>query len=397
MKILITEKQINKVLKSLIYEDDYSIHKGDLTKANKPYGGGTDKLYRMQGRGTGHFGSGTYISTYKNEDKELYNQVIKDKIYRTHFNKIQDGIYVIDLDWYNLFKPRNDKEANYLFKTLKLINDFFYSVCQLGYSKSIYHGLDEDSKITLKKIINNLDKLNLKLPPLKNFIDIVKNLCNSDNESNLPSLSTILIEYNGYNGVNVNNIEGWDNTTHGSVIYDISKIIKPDYNNTTPKYNEKLYNTKLKNGKIVSQYDSEEKFYKKINRYTTIKQINYYINELEEPLEYINWLMLDELWKDEKITREVYEHIPKIYSFKIKKFVDNGLRIDELNEYDVKSLLRIVDFNYINEKTNIESFLYLIYKKQIFYSPIVQKFLKTIDKEKLEEDSWYDDIMSYIT
>ena len=396
MIIILTEKQINKVLRGLINEDDYSIHKGDLSKANKPYGGGTDKLYRMQGRGTGHFGSGTYISTYKNEDKELYDQVIKDKIYRTHFNKIKDGIYVIDLDWYNLYKPRNENEANYLFQTLKLINQFFYSVCQLGYSKSTYHGLDDDSKLTLKKIINNLDKLNLKLPPLKNFIDIVKNLCNSDKDNNLPSLSTILIEYNGFNGVNVNNIQGWDNTTHGSVIYDISKIIKPDYNYTKPRFNEKLYNTKLKNGKIVSQYETEDKFYKKITPKTTIKEINYYINELTEPLEKINWLMLDELWREEKLTREVYEHIPKVYSFKIKKFVDNGLRIDELNEYDIKSLLRIVDFNYINEKTNIDDFLYLIYKKQLYYSPIIQKFLKTIDKTKLEDEYWYNEIMDRI-
>ena len=395
MKILITEKQINKVLKSLINEDDYSIHKGDLSKANKPYGGGTDKLYCMQGRGTGHFGSGTYLSTYKSEDKELYNKILVDKIYRSNLTKVDDGIYVIDLDWYNLYKPYNNTNANYLFQTLKLINQFFYSICQLGYNKSTYEGLDDYSKRTLKIIINNLEKLNLKLPPLKYFINIVKNLCNSDKKDYSPSLSTIIMEFNGYNGVNVNNIDGWDNTTHGSVIYDLSKTIKPNYE-TKPLYNEKLYNTKLqiKDKKIVSNYDTDNRFYKKLNLNTTIKQINYYINELDKPLENIDWIMIDELWKKDEITKEIYEHIPKVYSFKIKKLVDNGLLIDELNEYDIKSLLRIVDFNYINEKTNIDDFLYLIYKKQLYYSPIVQKFLKTIDKEKLEDEYWYNEIMN---
>jgi hypothetical protein len=202
------------------------------------------------------------------------------------------------------------------------------------------------------------------------------------------------MEYNGYNGVNVNNIEGWDNTTHGSVIYDISKTIKPNYDNK-PSYNEKLYNTKLRvnDKKIVSDYESENKFYKKITLKTTIKEINYYINELTEPLEEIDWIMLDELWKEGQISKEIYEHIPKVYSFKIKKLVDNGLNLNELNEYDVKSLLRIVDFNYINEKTNIDDLFYLIHKKQLYHSPNIQKFLKTVDEDKLEDNYWFNKLL----
>jgi hypothetical protein len=393
MKILITEKQINKVLRSLINEDDYSLHIGDLSKANKPYGGGTDSLYRMSGRGTGHFGSGTYLSTYKNENKELYNKYVEDKIYRNNFTKVDNGIYVVDLDYYNLYKPGNSKNANYLFQTLKLINQFFYSLCQIGYSNSTYDGLNENSKIRLKIIINNLEKLNLKLPPLKNFIGIVKNLCFTDGKDNAPSLSTIIMEYNGYNGVNVNNIEGWDNTTHGSVIYDISKTVKPNYDYNT-SYNQNLFNTKLRvnDKKIVSDYESENKFYKKITPKTTIKEINYYINELTEPLEKIDWIMLDDLWKEGQISKEIYEHIPKVYSLKIKKLVDNGLRIDELNDEDIRSLLRIVDFNYINEKTNIDDLFYLIHKKQLYYSPNIQKFLKTVDEDKLEDNYWFNEI-----
>ena len=231
----------------------------------------------------------------------------------------------------------------------------------------------------------------------EDFINIVKNLCTSNEKDYLPTLSTILMEYNGYNGVNVNNIEGWDNTLHGSVIYDLSKTITPNYDYTNKTYNNKLFNTKLKNNKIVSNYDTENKFYKKITPNTTLKQINYYINELDKPLEKFDWIMIDELWKEDKISKEVYEHIPKVYSFKIKKLVDNGLRVNELNGYDLKSLLRIVDYNYISQKIDIEDLLYTIYKTQIYYSPIIQKFIKSINKNDIQDDSWYYEIVRNIS
>ena len=52
-----------------IYEV-FNYHIGSTDEFIK-YGGGTDSLLRMDGRGTGHFGSGTYFSTYKDEKPEL--------------------------------------------------------------------------------------------------------------------------------------------------------------------------------------------------------------------------------------------------------------------------------------------------------------------------------------
>jgi hypothetical protein len=396
MKILITEKQINKVLKSLINEDDYSLHLGDLSNANKPYGGGTDNIYTMRGRSTGHFGSGTYLSTYKNEDNELYNKYIEgSKYYYRHITKVDNGIYVIDLDKYNLYKPGNSKNAKFLFQTLRLINSLFNVLWNENYLKN--GNIDNNSKILLRKIINNLNYLNLKLPPLKVFLNSIKTLiaiAENDDESRLPTLGTILMEYNGFNGVNVNNIEGWDNTKHGSVIYDLSKVIEKD--STKVQYNKNAdnenidvdYSDKIENKKF------KENFYKKIHRRTTIKGINYYINELTEPLEKIDWNMLDNFLEEGEITNEIFNHIKKVYPIKLKKLINNGFDIYELNKFDIISLLSLGDFDYINKNYNLDKLMRFIYENEIFYLDIVKKYLKTIDKEKLEDEHYYNQIMS---
>lgn len=44
------------------------------------------------------------------------------------------------------------------------------------------------------------------------------------NDDRIESFSTYFMEWNGYNGVNVSGIPFYDNTTHGSVIYDLSKV-----------------------------------------------------------------------------------------------------------------------------------------------------------------------------
>jgi hypothetical protein len=53
-------------------------------------------------------------------------------------------------------------------------------------------------------------------------------------EDNIRSLSTIFMELNGYNGVNVSGIEYYDNRKHGSVIYDLSKV-DSEFEEVSPK------------------------------------------------------------------------------------------------------------------------------------------------------------------
>jgi hypothetical protein len=46
----------------------------------------------------------------------------------------------------------------------------------------------------------------------------------AESHEGVQSFSTVFMEYNGYNGVNVSGIGYYDNTKHGSVIYDLSKV-----------------------------------------------------------------------------------------------------------------------------------------------------------------------------
>jgi hypothetical protein len=386
MKILITEKQIKKVLKSLINEADYSLHLGDLSNANKPYGGGTDNIYTMRGRTTGHFGSGTYLSTYKNENKELYNKYVEgSKYYYRHITKVEKEVYVIDLDKYNLYKPRNTKNAKFLYSTLRLINSLFNILWDSNYLKN--GNINYDSKIILRKIINNLTYLNLKLPPLKVFLNSIKTLiaiAENDYESRLPTLATILMEYNGYNGVNVNNIEDWDNTLHGSVIYDLSKVIEKD--STKSQYNKNAddenidvgYSDKIENKKYKND------FFRKIHRNTTIKEINYYINQLTEPLEKINWSMLEKLLEDGEISKEIYNHISKFYLLKLKNMIINDKKIaSELDPYNILLLFKNVNIDFIMKYFDLDSLINIIDKKRLYNDENIMKFINSIDKTKL--------------
>ena len=50
----------------------------------------------------------------------------------------------------------------------------------------------------------------------------------------MQSFSTVFMEWNGYNGVNVSGVDYYDNTKHGSVIYDLSKV-NTDMEEVSPK------------------------------------------------------------------------------------------------------------------------------------------------------------------
>lgn len=393
MKIILTEKQINKVLRGLIYEDDYSIHIGELPTNLKPYGGGTDSLYRMSGRDTGHFGSGTYFSTYKDINNDLYDKFILNKNYDKSFNKVENKIYVIDLDSYKLYKPMNKNNAEFLFKTLKLINQFFYSVCSLNYMGSTYDGLNDNSKNKLKIILNNLKYLKLKLPPYKNFIELVKNLCTSEKNDDItiPPLATIIMEYNGYNGVNVNNIDGWDNTLHGSVIYDLNKLDKNEEKQNIDTFNYKID----KNDKIVNKFHKDS-FYKNIKLNTSILTVNSLVNLLDKPLEQIDWLMLEDKLSKKEITNEIFNHIKKVYSLKLKKLISNGIDTKDLTEYDILLLLRMVNFDYVLNNLDIDEIFYKISKYNLYKDKYVKNFIDSVDKTKLEDTYYYDKIIDYL-
>lgn len=215
-------KYINKKNKNVMTESQYNYHIGDIEDTNnvKPYM--SDNKYRMTGRDTGHFGSGLYFSTYKCydnkefDDKNINNQElikIKDKVYRTDFD-----IYK------NLYKVTSKKHGDILFQSLKQINQLYQQILDyFNHNIKLSHNFSEIYVITK----NNFKYLNLNMPK---YADFIKMCINQTKNQDLRSMSTVIMEYNNYNGVNVSGIYFYDNTLHGSVIYDMSKVsdnIKP--------------------------------------------------------------------------------------------------------------------------------------------------------------------------
>lgn len=225
--------RLTDIFDSLLCEVDYSAHKGSLGQGGRQYGGGTDSLYRMDsGRHTGHFGSGTYFSTYEGEDPETHSLLRKFSSDRP-IVKVSEGLYVADLDRFNLYKVKSSEQADYLFATLKMINRFFYSY-------AVYGKVDDGMKSLLLDIRKRVSRLGLTVPDkflrlVNSYVDFYsKNRFTGGKDYVNPTLSTLFMEMNGFNGVNVNGIRGYDNTLHGSVVYDLDKIV--DVSKDTPKY-----------------------------------------------------------------------------------------------------------------------------------------------------------------
>ena len=215
-KIYINESSINK----LISEDNFNFHHSS--------GGGEDskphysenKFQINGGRGTGHFGSGTYFSTYSYNDypSKYGNQVSKDKRYI----KIDDNLYRVDFDLYkNLFRVHSKTEGDVLFTLMKNLN-FMYSKINSNFGKFDKNSATYDNSIQYQIIKKNSKALGLKCPSYMELTRMAQELGKDDDR--IESFSTYFMEWNGYNGVNVSGIPFYDNTTHGSVIYDLSKV-----------------------------------------------------------------------------------------------------------------------------------------------------------------------------
>lgn len=393
-------------LLNILKEIDYSLHVDrdnsfDVKKLEK-YGGGTDSIIRMRGRGTGHFGSGTYLSTYKNESGyNVDSPKLKDilqKNYGEPLIKLDTGLYAIDLDRYNLYKPKNEKHAELLFNLLKDINDLFYSIES-----------DENTKLKkeyLTKIIESSKDLGLKFT--KNFVKKIKNevLPNysknthgGDNLKSFASISTMFMEDNGWNGVNVNGIPMFDNTRHGSVIYDLNDVT--DAPKRTPDYYEKSdYNSSVTSDMIkradedgFDNVDVTELSNSEINR--LLKLIKYnsisfydYTTDFESMNEY------------DKIYPNQIEHVKKIYPNIVFKKIK---KLDFENDQIGDGIYGFV-IMYLEKNTNDYDKKYLRYLSRYFYKnrynlpnnhkSILNRYLSKLNYDELDEDSqmYYDDL-----
>lgn len=382
-------------------EADYSIHLDrddsgiDLIDNPKPYGGGTDSIYMMRGRDTGHFGSGTYLSTYRDVDNDTYNQL---KNYHTTDDKpivkLDNGTYLMDLDRFDLYKPETREHAELLFNTLRKINSAFFTY--------LSNGMSSDVKKMLVDINDNLKVLDLKIPDgfFKEAIKLAQkmgsNYIHNYNPEFKASLSTIFMEKNGWNGVNVNGIEGFDNTLHGSVIYHLNKVV------------DKSKETKNKSSWDIftNKQNSWDKIIKTANECIhcisfanlSIPQINYLLKNLNGIIDIgnIKYLLDD---NSDKITKEQYDYIYKQYpKIALQKLKDNPkLKIPDGSFY------YLMKNGYRPEPTSdnlwkMSSLMHTYYSNDVENANIAKNYLQTVNYNDLgdyaKED--YDELVKDI-
>lgn len=191
-------------------------------------GGGNDvsphyseNKFRMDGsRDTGHFGSGTYFSTYQSRDlSSEYGSSIGDN---KRYVKVGDNLYRVDIDLYkNLFRVHNRKEGDVLFTMMMNLNKI-YAKINRNFGKFSKSDANYSNSLEYQIVKKNATALGLRCPSYMRLTRMAQELGKDDDR--IESFSTAFMEWNGYNGVNVSGIPFYDNTNHGSVIYDLSKV-----------------------------------------------------------------------------------------------------------------------------------------------------------------------------
>ena len=228
-KVYITESKCR-----LMLEGEWNLHYGEgssRTKAGYGYGRGgghtlephkTDNKFVMPGRDTGHFGSGTYFSTYKGDEKSQDILKSNEGNPDPHFIQIGDGVYRVDFDLYkNLYRVTSKRHGDVLFTMMMNLNNMYNKICR-DMGKFNQGWANYDNAVNYQIIKKNAEGLGLRCPSYYELTRMAQE--HGKNDDAIQSFSTLFMEWNGYNGVNVSGIEGYDNTLHGSVIYDLSKV-----------------------------------------------------------------------------------------------------------------------------------------------------------------------------
>lgn len=220
------EQIVGECVSGLLRESNFNYHvsKYPITDWH-PYAS-EGKAIKNQGGGhfTGDFGSGTYFVS--DRSSEGLERSLNDHSGNNtpEFINVGGNMYRVDFDIYrNLYTADSQRVADMLYTTLKRVNSF-YNLISRGYTNvSVYYQI----------IKRNSEVLGLDCPSFMQLYRMAQE--HHADDSRRQSFSTVFMEWNGYNGVNVSGIPLYDNTRHGSVIYDLSKVsdkirpVKVDY------------------------------------------------------------------------------------------------------------------------------------------------------------------------
>lgn len=192
-------KVIEETTKLNNYIPDIAVHYGDLGKARDTYFWNINS----SNRSTGHFGTGTYFISIDEEKR----------IETTNFSRKDRPRKIVDFNEYKLYKPLIDSEAKRLHDGLKAVNyqkydDFDFRILKDDLKRN---NISEEQ---INKAIKKVEEIRKQY---------YKNGYNDDYQDKHDSLSTVFMKELGYNGIDVRNLEEFDNTAYGSVIYDLKK------------------------------------------------------------------------------------------------------------------------------------------------------------------------------
>ena len=207
----------------MLKESEWNFHFGkghDL----RPYV--SDNKFQMFGRETGHFGSGTYFSTYRDvKDIDNYGELSRNQ--NPNFIEVHDHVYRVDFDLYkNLYRVRSKRQGDILYTMMKNLNRMYNRIVNMGHFNP--NDANYNNSVLYQVIMRNAEALSLRCP---SYYELTRM---AQRHEGVQSFSTLFMEWNGYNGVNVSGVDYYDNTKHGSVIYDLSKV-NTDMEEVMPK------------------------------------------------------------------------------------------------------------------------------------------------------------------
>ncbi len=262
----------------MLRESEWNFHFGQ-NHDMRPYV--SDPKASMSNRETGHFGSGTYFSTYKKNaytsgaDVSGYGDTFDVK--NPNFIQVGDGIYRVDFDLYkNLYRVRSKVQGDVLYTMCKNLNRFYGKITN-GTSHFVPKFARYDNSELYQYIRRNANALGLRCP---SYYELTRM---AQNHEGVQSFSTLFMEWNGFNGVNVSGIDYYDNTKHGSVIYDLSKVsdeihevdVKIPYLFGSPSYDNTIAYSEMDDNDVeISALRGEYLYWQdKINNYPLNKAL----------------------------------------------------------------------------------------------------------------------------
>lgn len=197
----------------MLKESEWNFHFGKGHNG-KPYI--SDNKFQMFGRETGHFGSGTYFSTYRDvKDIDNYGELSRNQ--NPNFIEVHDHVYRVDFDLYkNLYRVRSKRQGDILYTMMKNLNRMYNRIVNMGHFNP--NDANYNNSVLYQVIMRNAEALSLRCP---SYYELTRM---AQRHEGVQSFSTLFMEWNGYNGVNVSGVDYYDNTKHGSVIYDLSKV-----------------------------------------------------------------------------------------------------------------------------------------------------------------------------